>query len=105
VSASTVPDPLGLGGGREAETSTGEAFVAALDHDPAALAWARGKVLEVTGRWRERAARMAEGGMPENAEKWRRVAQITENALIGVAGLTGEFGAFDERHGTARRDG
>ncbi len=34
--------------------------------------------------------------MPENAEKWRRIAQITENALIG--GKTGDLAPFDERN-------
>jgi hypothetical protein len=71
--------------------------VADLDSDPAALAWARAKVLEVTAGWRSLAARMADGDMPENAEKWRRIAQITENALTG--GLTDELAAFDERRG------
>jgi hypothetical protein len=97
MSSSTIPDPLGLGGGREAETSTGEAYVASLDHDPAALAWARAKVLEVTGGWRALAARLAAGDMDANAEKWRRVAQIAENALIG--GRTDQLAVFDERHG------
>ena len=71
------------------------AAAARLDSDPAVLAWARGKVLEVTGGWRQLAARMAADDMDANAEKWRRVAQIVENAFIG--GKTGDLGAFDER--------
>lgn len=79
-----------------------------LDHDPAALAWARAKVLEVTGQWRDLAARLAESDMEKNAEKWRKIAVIVENALAG--GKTDDvlrhreasrqLAAFDERHAT-----
>ena len=67
-----------------------------LDHDPAALAWARGRVLEVTGQWRARAARMAATDLDVLAEQWRRMAVTVETAFIG--GKTNELGAFDERH-------
>jgi hypothetical protein len=68
------------------------------DHDPDALAWARARVETVTAGWRQLAQRLAAGDMPENAEKWRRIAQITENAFIG--GQTDDLGVFDERRAT-----
>ena len=66
------------------------------DTDPAALAWARDRVLQVTAQWRAEATVLAGHGLDMNAEKWRRIAQITENALIG--GKTDTLGAFDHRH-------
>lgn len=65
------------------------------DQDPAALAWARERVLEVTARWRQYAAHAAATGMPGNAEKWRRIAVIAENDLIG--GKTDHIAVFDHR--------
>jgi hypothetical protein len=67
-----------------------------LDHDPVALAWARGKVLAVTGRWRAMANRMAGTDMVENAEKWRLIAVAVEKTMVG--GNTDDLGVFDERH-------
>jgi hypothetical protein len=66
------------------------------DTDPEALAWARGRVAVVTAGWRQLAQRLADRDMPENAEKWRRIAQIVENAFIG--GQTDDLGVFDHRH-------
>jgi hypothetical protein len=54
-------------------------------------------VLEQTGRWRAQSQRLAGTDLDELAEKWRRVAVITENAFIG--GKTGDLGVFDERRG------
>ena len=70
------------------------------DTDPAALEWARGRVLAVTAQWRAEATVLAGHGLDMNAETWRRIAQITENALIG--GTTDTLGAFDHRHATGR---
>ena len=65
------------------------------DQDPAALEWARGRVLEVTARWRAYGDHAAATGMTGNAEKWRRIAILAENDLIG--GKTCSIGAFDRR--------
>jgi len=82
--------------GLDTQTEAWHAYLRALDSNPVVLAWARAKVLEVTGRWRELAARMAADDMEAGAEKWRRVAQIAENALVG--GKTDDLAAFDARH-------
>jgi hypothetical protein len=68
------------------------------DHDEEALAWARTRVQAVTAGWRDLAQRLADRDMPGNAEKWRRIAVIAENSLIG--GQTDTLAAFDERHAT-----
>ena len=65
------------------------------DLDPAALEWARTRVLAVTARWRAYAEHADETGMLGNAEKWRRIAVLAENDLIG--GKTDHIGAFDHR--------
>jgi len=86
--------------GLDAQTEEWHAYLGALDSNPVVLAWARSKVLEVTARWRSLAARLAADDMEANAEKWRRVAQIAENALVG--GKTDDLAAFDERKGAGR---
>ncbi|MCF2531731.1 hypothetical protein [Yinghuangia soli] len=66
-----------------------------LDADPAALAWARGKIqhhIDKLNRFRENAA---ERGDSAAAEQWRRIAGYMSRYLIAGGSCT--IGSFDER--------
>jgi hypothetical protein len=65
------------------------------DRDPDAVAWARAKVVRVRDQFRGFQQKAAAAGRSEQAEMWRRMANMLDLKLIG--GTTCVITAFDER--------
>lgn len=65
------------------------------DHDPEALAWARGHVQKVADRYREFERHQMADGDAEKAAMWRKFANLLEFEFIGGRGCV--IRPFDER--------
>lgn len=65
------------------------------DTDPAAIAWARGKIQHAVERAEQFQKHNTDTGSPEWAERWRITAAYMRRTLLGGKGCV--IAAFDER--------
>jgi hypothetical protein len=65
------------------------------DRDPEALAWARGHVERVIGKYRRFETDARNRGDAEKATQWRKFANLLRMELVGGQGCV--ITAFDER--------
>ncbi len=65
------------------------------DSDPDALAWARGHVERVIGKYRRFEKEARDKGDAEKATQWRKFANLLQMELVGGTGCV--VTAFDER--------
>lgn len=73
------------------------------DHDPAALAWARGRIREYLDRLEVFRERAVEDGEPVAALGCGIAHQLTEHHFFGDGGEA--LGVFDERRGAPAEGG
>jgi len=72
-----------------------QALNARYGSDPEALEWARGNVERLRDRYRRFTTEARDAGRTEQAEMWRRFANLLEMQLIGGKGCV--ITPFDER--------